>query len=174
MHCRITVTAVLTTGVFACAAAADIHLEYLGASDQGDGTWLHAYEGVRDLGDLTAVRDLHIEGKFDFEPGTITLIAPGDWSTTIYTGPGPILFNWQIESAPAWTSGNLLGFGIVVDNPVVTSTPFHWTDNETLPNLPDLGNVIATGSTFVPVPAPSAVVLLSAAGIGVICRRRVR
>lgn len=153
-------------------ALADISLDYLGATDMGGGMWLHEYVGTRTVDDLTPVRDLHIEGAFDFDPGTITLFAPGDWSTTIYTGPGQYLFNWQVEQADPWTVGVLPGFGILVDSPAVTSTPFHWTDNPQLPDFPNLGNVIATGETFVPVPTPGALSLLAVGGTGMACRRR--
>ena len=153
-------------------AVADITLDYLGATDQGGGMWLHEYVGTRTIDDFTPVRDLHIDGVFDFEPGTVTLFAPGDWSTTIYNGPGQYLFNWQVEQAEPWTTGTLAGFGILVENPTVTSTPFHWTDNPTLPDFPDLGNVIATGTTFVPIPSPGALSLLVLGALGMTHRRR--
>ena len=153
-------------------AMADITLDYLGATDQGGGMWLHEYVGTRTIDDLTPVRDLHIYGQFDFEQGNVTLFAPGDWSTTVYTGPGQYLFNWQVEQAEPWTTGNLAGFGILVDSPAVTSTPFHWTDNEQFPNFPDLGNVIATGETYVPIPTPGGLSLLVVGGLGMANRRR--
>ena len=153
-------------------ALADISLDYLGATDQGGGMWLHEYVGTRTVDDLTPVRDLHIYGQFNFEPGNITLFAPGDWSTTVYTGPGPFLFNWQIEQAEPWTVGNIAGFGILVDNPTVTQTPFHWTDNQQFPDFPDLGNIVASGTTWVPIPAPGALSLLALGAFGVVHRRR--
>ena len=155
-----TMLTMVLAGLLVTPVEGDVFLNYLGAQDMGDGTFLHEYEGTRDPGDQTPVRDLHIEGQFDFAPGTITLFAPGDWSTTVYTGPGPILYNWQVEQGDPWTSGNLAGFGILVDNPTITSTPFHWTDNPQLPPLPNLGNVIANGVTSVPIPEPATITVL--------------
>lgn len=158
-------------------AWADVSLEYLGATDQGDGTWLHEYVGQRDMGDTTNIRDLHLDGQFEWEQGSITLVSPNDaWQTMVYNGPGQILYNWQVKEGEAgWGVGNLEGFGIVVTQPYVTSTPFAWTDNQlplTEDDLPDLGNVVGSGMTSVPVPEPGSMVVLGLGGLALVRRRR--
>ncbi len=135
-------------------------------------TPLHEYVGTRDAGDLTPIRDLHIEGRFEWDQGTISLVAPGDWSSMVYFGPGQIFYNWQIEEGDPWTTGNVTGFGILVDSPTVTNTPFHWTDNPQLPLPPDLGSVVSSGTTSVPVPEPATMGLLGLGLLGLLTRHR--
>ena len=168
-----TLLATILAVIVAAPAMGDVYLDYLGSQDMGDGSYLHEYVGTRDAEDLTPVRDLHIEGRFDWDQGTITLIAPGDWSCMIYTGPGQIFYNWQIEEGDPWTTGNVAGFGILVDQGSVTNTPFHWTDNPQFPALPDLGSVVSSGMTSVPVPEPATMSLL-VLGLGALVLRRRR
>jgi hypothetical protein len=78
---------------------ADVSLQYDGYDDLGNGQFLHKYVGMRTSGDTTPVRDVHIEDKFLWDPGQITLTAPGDWSCLVYTGPSLQLYNWQVNEA---------------------------------------------------------------------------
>lgn len=159
-------------GAAVSASMAQPTLEYLGASEIEPGRWLHSYQGMDDPSQLIPVRDLHIVGRFAFDPGTVTIITPNEnWTSVVYTGPGPYLFNWQVEEGTA-PGGPLYNFGIVVDNPLVRSTPFHWTNNPRLPDLPDLGNIVASGRTMVPIPAPASVALAVLGAIGCCARRR--
>ncbi|GAH63006.1 unnamed protein product [marine sediment metagenome] len=169
-----TLLATVLALILATPAMGDIYLDYLGSQDMGDGSYLHEYVGSRDPEDLTPVRDLHIEGRFDWDQGTITLIAPGDWSSMVYFGPGQIFYNWQIEEGDPWTTGNVAGFGIIVDSPSITSTPFHWTDNPQFPALPNLGSVVGSGTTSAPVPEPATLALLGVGLAALAARRRRR
>jgi len=152
--------------VVAGAAQAAVWMEYTGCEDLGDGV------AMRDAWDTRPTRDIHIEGQFKWDPGLISLTAPGDWSSMVYNGPSLQLYNWQIEEGKIWDDGALIGFGITVSNPAVTQTPFHITDNPQFPNLPDLGSVIDTGTTYAPVPEPATTALLGLGGLAVLRRRR--
>jgi len=171
----ITLLATVLAVFLAAPAMGEITLNYVGMDDLGNGKYRHNYEAQRSVGDLRDARDFHIEGQFEWTQGTVELTAPGNWDCMVYTGPGPYLFNWQINEGEVWDANTMTvsGFGIIVSSPYVTQTPFHCSNDLTdlsekvFDNFPAGFNIIETGTTYVPigVPEPALLTMLGMGGL---------
>ncbi len=160
----------------ATPAFGQLVLEYVETNDLGGNQWEHVYKGVRDAAETAIAKDVHIEGHYQWQPGTVTLDGPIGWDG-VYNGP---FFTWySTGSQYDWEPGDPLvlePFIITVDNPTLVNSPFHWTDNAQQP-WDGASGIIANGVGSVPAPVPepgqTAAVLLAVAGVtGVFFRRR--
>lgn len=154
-----------------------IVLEYVESHNVGGSTWEHVYKGVRQAGETALAKDVHIEGHYQWQPGTVTLSGPVGWDG-IYNGP---FFTWYSTGPQydwSWSQGDPLvlePFIITVDNPTLVNSPFTWTDNAQHPWDGSSGVIAGSfGQVIAPVPEPgsSAVFVLALSGaVGVLLRR---
>jgi len=170
-------------------ASASVYFNFLGTTDAGDDWTLYSYSATREWNEgwpdsANPVSLIQITGSGNsLGSDYIQLVAPTGWSATYSEVGISYSYIWQIDDGlPSWRYGDVVGFGILFKDPhptrpwlgdCIVSRPAYWTDEPTLPDLPDLTNVLGISLvSHVPVPEPSALSLLFLGALGMTHRRR--